>query len=298
MSAPDDTVAVLEIGGTHVTAALVDVERRRLRDGTINTESLDADGPADRLIAAFASAANRLAAGPGCPWGIAIPGPFDYERGVALFADVGKFDSLNGVDLRQALSTGITPAPGLITFVNDADAFLLGEWADGAATGHRRSAALTLGTGIGSAFLADGTLVTDGPDVPPGGRAHHLRIRGRPLEDVVSRRAIRRRYAEATGHDLDVREIAHLSRAGDRTASEIIEAAFCDLGSAMGPCLARFEATALVIGGSMATSWDLIGPPLRRGLLTGGLGAGVLISPAVRPTRAPLLGAAYAAGGG
>ena len=32
-------------------------------------------------------------------WGVAIPGPFDYQSGVGLFAGVGKFEALYGVDV-------------------------------------------------------------------------------------------------------------------------------------------------------------------------------------------------------
>jgi glucokinase len=195
---------------------------------------------------------------------------------------------LRGVDVGAALCRGITPSPESVSFLNDAEAFLLGEWLHGAATGYRRCAAVTLGTGVGSAFLADGEIVGSGPDVPPDGRAHRLYIDGRPLEDLVSRRAIRAAYRDAA-HDrsADVRDIADRARGGDPVARAVIDAAMGSLGTALAPWLARFGAEVVVIGGSMSASWDLFGPPF-----TAQLRQRVDIVVAQDPEHAPLLGAA------
>lgn len=119
---------------------------------------------------------------------MALPGPFDYESGLALFRDVGKFDALYGVNVRTELSRRMRPAPGALRFLNDADAFGIGEFVAGATAGHERAVCVTLGSGVGSAFLDHGEPVNDGPDVPPDGSAHLLSYEGRPLEETVSRR--------------------------------------------------------------------------------------------------------------
>ena len=63
--------------------------------------------------------------------GVAVPGPFDYANGVCLLTH--KLEPLHGVDLRRALADALRSAPASIAFVNDADAFLLGEAWVGAA---------------------------------------------------------------------------------------------------------------------------------------------------------------------
>lgn len=286
MAARADPIPVLEVGGTHVSAALVDPDGWAVRSAT--RLHLDADAPADRVLTRFLQAAAQVAARPGAAWGVAMPDPFDYERGMALFEGVGKFASLRGVDVGTALLQGIRPRPGEVRFLNDADAFLLGEWVRGAAAGATRCAGLTLGTGIGSAWLIGG-MITD-PGYPPGGRIHRLHLSGRPLEDVVSRRAIRRAFADAGGDPvLDVRAIAALARAGDRTARRVLDTAFVTLGRVVGSCLSGFRADVLVIGGSMAASWDLFERAFRAGAEGSGLPA---IRVATDSDRAPLVGAA------
>lgn len=260
-------VPVMEIGGTHVTTALVAmaesvplvVERHRA--------PLGADDDAAQIVDALVRAADKLHLPDAPAWGIAIPGPFDYEHGVGHFEHVGKFEHLNGFDLGSALREQLQPSPQQVHFLNDADAFGLGECAAGAGRHHDRAVCLTLGTGVGSAFIANGTPVNDGPTVPQDGSAHLLSVDGQPLEDTVSRRAIRRTYSQYTGEWLDVHEIAQRARLGDRVALGVLDNAMRALGEAIGPWVRSFDATVLVVGGSISKSWDILERPLRAGLM-------------------------------
>ncbi|MGV9885007.1 ROK family protein [Streptomyces sp. NPDC003006] len=261
---------VLEIGGTHVTAALADPDTAGVARSV--RRPLDARGTAEHILGAVVRCADDLEAPAGQVWGVAVPGPFDYDKGIARFEGVGKFDDLYGIDIRAVLLDGVWPRPAEAVFLNDAHAFLLGEWWAGAARGHRRCVGITLGTGVGSAFAVDGDVRREGPGVPPQGRVDLLKEGGRPLEDAVSRRAILARYGDGPGGPggpggpRDVREIAERARAGERRAHRVLDEAFTTLGAVLAPHLRDFDATALVVGGAMAASWDLIRPALRAGL--------------------------------
>jgi glucokinase len=280
-----EIVSVMDVGGTHVSAANVDLTTRAILPGQHVRVPLDGDVTADQFVAALTACAAQLPTRPRRRWSIALPGPFDYERGIALYESVGKFDALRGLDLRAALSE-----LGHVSFHNDAAAFGLGEWWVGAARGHRVVAGISLGTGVGSCFLRDGHIVRDEPGLPPDGRIDLLRFEGRPLEETVSRQAIRRAYARATAESPapDVREIAQRARNGERAASEAITRAMRALSTVLGPVLAAFDPTILVVGGSIAASWDLVADPLRAAL-----GGRIAVEPATHPAETPLLGAAY-----
>jgi glucokinase len=279
----DALIPVLEVGGTHVSAALVDPSDWHVAQTA--RHHLDADAAAGVLIECFARAGHVLGAPAGAVWGVAMPDPFDYERGIGQFEGVGKFTGLRGVDVGDALGARLH---GRIAFLNDADAFLLGEWAAGAARGTRRCAGITLGTGIGSAWLVEGAIVD--PGTPPGGRIHRMSVGGRPLEDVVSRRAIRRSYAQAGGDPAaDVKQIAEAARDGSTLARRVLDTAMTALGRVVGRCTAGFGAQVLVIGGSMSASWDLFEPAFRAGALGNGLPE---VRLAADSDRAPLVGAA------
>jgi glucokinase len=291
------SVAVLEIGGTHVTAALVQSGTWDVRPGTLHRRPLRASASAEQIISDLLAAADDLDAGAGTRWGVATPGPFDYRRGVALFRGVGKFDALYGYDVGATLLRCIKATPRDVTFVDDAEAFLVGEWLTGAAKGAGRCVGVTVGTGIGSGFLTDGHLVDDGPHVPPGGRVHRLVVDGVPLEDLVSRRAIVRRYRQAddgSGPDFDVKEIAAAARAGDARARDIFETAFRTLGAVVAPWLQAFGAELLVVGGSISRSWDLIAGPLADGLATGDAGQ-ITVRAGLHLDTSPVVGAAWVA---
>jgi glucokinase len=290
-------VSVMDVGGTHATAASVNVAPGDLTLGPSFREPLDGNAGAEEIVSALVRCAARLPPQTGHHWTIALPGPFDYEHGIGRYEGVGKFDALRGFDLRAALTAHMPGAPTL-NFCNDADAFVLGEWQAGAARGHRRVAGITLGTGVGSCFLRNGSIVRQGDGIPPGGRADLLRYAGKPIEETVSRRALRRAYAQATGQSRapDVHEIAERARQGESAAARVFAQTFHALGTVLGPLLAAFEPAVLVIGGSIAASWDLVAPPLRDGISDAGPGTGrTAIEPALFPAEAPLLGAAYLA---
>jgi glucokinase len=280
---------VLEIGGTHVTAALVAPPLLSTTwtvvPGSITRRSLHSGSSADDLLDALAAAANSLGHDHSRRWGIALPGPFDYSTGVGQYRDVGKFDQLRGINVGAELAERLNHSPKNMAFLNDADAFGIGAFAlsrgDAAKGMAERALCITLGTGIGSTFLEAGLPVKAGRRVPPGGHCYKLSFQGRPLEDTASRRAIRWAYAQATGaafghNELqqsvvgaetpDVHTIAQLSRNGDAVASRVLETAFAAVGAVTGPYLRKFGATELVVGGSMAGSWDIVEPALRRGL--------------------------------
>lgn len=260
---------VLEVGGTHVQASRVDTATWRLLPGSKHRMTLDSSGSADAIIATMASCAERLGPISSGSLAVAIPGPFEYATGIARFRDVGKFDALAGVDLGRALMARLTEPPTRIAFVNDAEAFGLGEWVAGSARGYDRVAAITLGSGVGSVFLEAGHTVSGGPSVPPGGHVYRLLIDGRPLEETISRRAIVAAYrdmAPASAAGLDAGDVAVRALHGDKAASQVFTAAFRLLGTALAPWLARFGAQVLVVGGGLTASWSLIDEPLHRGL--------------------------------
>jgi glucokinase len=299
-------IAALDVGGTHVTTALVRTDPLAVVSGSGARFPLDAAAGAPDLLTRLGAAASASKMAAADRWGIAIPGPFDYDQGIGRYTGVAKFESLFGVDVRAWIADAVGAPRSDVVFVNDADAFALGEWAAGAAAGADRCVGLTLGTGVGSGWILGGRAVRHGPGVPPDGEAHLLEIEGRPLEDIVSRRAIRQAYRlltrRSTDHidsngsepaDLDVHEIAALARVGNESASAVFAATFEALGRVLGPHLSVFGAQVLVVGGSIAGAWDLIAPPLRRGL--GSVADSMAVAVSDDSERAALLGAAHSA---
>ena len=83
---------------------------------------------------------------------LAMPAPFDYEKGICLIRDQKKFRSLYAVNLREELSGMLGIPLSNIRFINDAEAFLQGEAYFGKGKGFATLLGITLGSGLGSAF--------------------------------------------------------------------------------------------------------------------------------------------------
>ena len=172
-------VPVLEIGGSHVTAAMVSPSTG-LVEG-VHRAGLDSKASAESIVGELCDAAKQLPLANGLA--VALPGPFDFAAGVAWYK-LDKFASLYGHDLGQSLRERL----GLerVVFLNDAEAFTVGEWSAGELRGLDRCVGITIGTGIGSAFLDDGRAVRTGETVPPGGELYKTSYDGHPIEDWIS----------------------------------------------------------------------------------------------------------------
>ncbi len=274
---PEPT-AVMDVGGSHVTAALVDTDHVAARADA----DIDPHGTADEILGAIAGAGLQF--GAQGSWTLAFPGPFDYARGIGTFEGVGKFGALAGIDLRAELGARLDAD---VRFIDDADAYIMGEWRAGAARGHARVIGVTLGTGVGAAFLVDGRPQAVGPGVPAGGNLYPELYLGRPIEDTVSTRALLAAYGQ---HGVSVRDVFERARAGEASALSVVNSTMEHLGRFVAPFIADFGATVFVVGGSISRSWDLIEPALRRGLGD----TRVVIARSELLADAPLIGAAGA----
>lgn len=258
----------IDIGGTHATCAEVHTGSGAPVIGQPKRYDVDALASADVILNAW-SAAIRDATDPTTVNGIgvAMPGPFDYARGVSYIKDVCKFDALYGMDVGQALRERLNLRDDqVIVFENDVNAFTLGEWLGGAACGMQRVLGMTLGTGFGSGFLVDGDIITEGAELPPDTTLGFVPYRDGIAEDYISRRGMLKAY-RALGGDpaFDVAEIASAARDHDSNAVQVFTELGTMLAEVVQPFAESFRADIVVIGGSMTRSFDLFEDAFRAG---------------------------------
>lgn len=247
-------VGALEIGGSHVSVALVESASGVLR-GYARSALV-----ADVSLTAFLAAVGETVSGLGehadpAGWAIAIPGPFDYVSGVGGVHPAGKLAALAGVDVRAALA----PVLGTddIIFVNDATAFALGCFRDlHDQLEVHRIVALTFGSGLGSAFVEDGRVVLDAR-VPPGGEVYCLPATSDSAEVTIESRFGPAALAAARGFD-SFRTLSAYART-DPATTRMLRSAFTGLADALGPWLRRFRPDAVVCGGGACRAWDIFG---------------------------------------
>ncbi len=144
----------IDIGGSHITMAQVDPEKREIISSTYVREHVDSFGSRETIFSAWVSAIEKVIHNlvrNELLIGIAMPGPFDYENGISLMQQ-GKFIDIYKVNIKNELAQRLSVSPDQIHFVNDAGAFLEGEVFGGCVQEYHKIFGVTLGTGLGTAF--------------------------------------------------------------------------------------------------------------------------------------------------
>lgn len=250
MSACDIVRVVLDVGGSSIKSG-------RVRDWQVTgfrNDPYDAQGTAENILDAYATAIRTHLDAAEAAVGevvLAHPGPFDYLNGLCLVRGVAKLESLYGRDLRAELSPLLPSGCGL-RFLNDAEAAIGGEARLGAGRPYRRILGLTLGTGLGSAFLVDGRVVREAEGVPEGGEVHALPWHDETADDAFSVRGLRSRLRDTPGGDLPFEEIGRRMEGGDAALTAAFPAFGEDLGAFLAPVTAAFRADAVLVLGGLA----------------------------------------------
>lgn len=260
-----------DIGGSHITCALIDLEHQMILPETRVTCPVDNTASADVILDVWAEAVGETILGIAIDElagiGFAMPGPFDYVNGIALFERVEKYLGLYGVNVSEAIRKRLKlPARMSVRYMNDASAFAVGEAWMGVASDSKKSVAITLGTGFGSAFIDEGIPVVERDDTPKMGCVWHLPYKESIADEYFSTRWFVRQYAAISGETVSgVKEIADVARKDPKVAALFTEYG-TGIGAFLGPWLQKFDAEVLAIGGNMVGASDLFLPAFEKAL--------------------------------
>lgn len=275
----------VDIGGTHITAALVNLAEGTLIQGSIKRSAVNSKQDKEAILSAWCEVINNAFEGLTTSEkqiGIAMPGPFDYENGISLIKEQDKFNALYLVNLKEELAHRLGVATTAIRFVNDAAAFMQGEVFSGAAKGYHRILGLTLGTGLGSAFSIDGLA----NDAELWNSAFMEGI----AEDYLSTRWFVGRYQELTGKEIEgVKELA--AKADEEPAAQQVFTEFGhNLAQFLTPLLRKDKVEVVILGGNIAQAIALFLPSLTAALKANDLTVTIKLS--ALNEHASLIGAA------
>jgi len=151
-----------DIGGTHITTALVNLHTNTILSDSQVRKSGNSQASAAEIIttwiAAFKEAAARVNASIN-KISLAIPEPFDHTGGICEIKGQAKYEALYNLNVKALIAEKLPIAPEHILLVNDAEGFLHGEFFSGVAQGFNNVIGLTLGTGLGTATYHYGKAV-------------------------------------------------------------------------------------------------------------------------------------------
>ncbi len=246
-----DKKLLLDIGGTFIKCS----------DG--RTVEVNSNGTREEIAKAL-----REAVGGAENVAVAIPGPFDYARGIFLmkhkYAAIYGENFANLVSPDSYLSTSSPSRKPQFHYMHDVVAMLLGALSLPESAGFSRVALITIGTGLGFVVSIDGQ-----PQLRTSG-APSYSLFNRPYcngiaEDYVSKRGIMRMWSERMG----------LSWPSGQTVKNIAEtpdgkAVFACLGTMLGeiaaPLLNELKIECVLFGGQIAKSFGLMEQTLRQSL--------------------------------
>ncbi|EHQ25772.1 ROK family protein [Mucilaginibacter paludis] len=285
MNELQELVLGIDIGGSHITAGLVDMNTQQVLKQTYFRTLVNSFGTAEEILDSWTVIINKVFNTVNVSEkkiGIAVPGPFDYEAGISYIGGNKKYDSLYGLNIKKLLAQKLNIPEENILFMNDAASFLQGEIFAGVAVNQRNVIGLTFGTGLGTATCQDGVVADAG-------------LWNSPLfdgiaEDYISTRWFLKYYFEKT--DINVIDVKALD--GIAATSAVARAVFRKFGDNVSVFLKAFiereNPEMIVLGGNISKAYARFLPHLTNNLKKQG------INIPIRVTKlgelAPLLGAA------
>jgi glucokinase len=273
----------VDLGGTNIRASLITREGRILSQA--RRPSLQ-DQPSTATLQQIVSAceeaigAHAVQRSEVLGAGVGLPGIMDSDTGVCFWSP--NFRHWKDVPIGPTVQEGL----GVPAFIlNDAKCAALGELLYGAGRGARNMVMITLGTGIGGAFVVDGRLLI-GPNGSIGEVGHHtIDPAGRRCgcgnfgcwevmcaRDAIIERADRKLQAGRASllRDLAPRGgvtpelVSRAAAEGDGVALEVLGEIGYYVGLGVTNLINMLNPERFVIGGGIAQAGEPLFEPIRR----------------------------------
>lgn len=274
-------VVGIDLGGTYVRAGLFHTHGELIHTLQLPIEAqLGGTAGVQRIIYLVDQVLQR-SAGELAGIGVGSTGPLDPIRG--LIQNPYTLPGWENVPVLQPLQDHFA-VPAVLE--NDADVAALGEYWAGAGQGAQRLFAVTVGTGVGTAYIYQGQIFRGlGGNHPEGG--HHIIDPSGPLcycgargcwESLAAAPAIAQRarkaaqnqvdsllwqLAEGDPDRIDAKLVSTATRQGDPTASRVLDETARYIGLGILNIIALFLPEMIVLSGGVMKSADLFLPRIR-----------------------------------
>lgn len=305
-------VAAVDMGATHMNIAIADFSAKIIAEKSLPLDIRN--GPRicmpeisrslKELLAENGISQSQLMA-----VGIGVPGPVITDAGMVVSPPI--MPGWDGYPIRKTLEQELGCA---ISLNNDAELGALGEWAYGAGRGEKNLAFIKVGSGIGAGLIINQqiyggttgsageighiTIDENGPLCTCGNHGcleafaggHAIALQAKKLVESGKRTLL----SSIPMENLTAQEVAKAARRGDLPAQDIIMRAGTFIGIAIAGLVNLFNPGAVIIGGGVAQSGDLLTTSIRQAVGERSLrasGRGVHITTAMLGRRSSLMGA-------
>lgn len=275
-------IAALDIGGTKTIAAVLDDKGVILEQENFPSVVASYEEHLELCVQAMKGLMRQmeLKAEDFAGLGVSLPGIVDHEKGVLIYAPYANWENIGVAEFFSA-NLGILN----VQCENDVNACAIGEQRFGLGRKYTDFIWMTVSTGVGGAVVEDSKLVRGGHGF--AGELGHLKVEYKKpahcpcgqygcLEAHGSGTALiretRKRRLESPGFSLALEEMglkpdgagcAALAKAGNTDALEIMNQIGTYLGRGISYCINILDTQAIVIGGGVAASLELLLPSIR-----------------------------------
>ena len=264
-------VVGVDLGGTKIYTALVDLEGNVKNEVIIKTEAEKGEVVVlNKILDTIDTVLNNVDINEVLAIGVGSPGPLDVKNGLIVYTPNLPFKNFNIVK-------PIKEKYNLPTYLdNDANVATLGEFMFGAGRGTENMVFVTASTGIGGGAIINGKLFrgSTGNALEIG---HMTVLKGGPRcgcgndgcgESLGSGTAIMRTAQEAVKSnaitslknfsEVTAKEVFEEAKKGDRIANEILTNALSYLGITIANIANTFDPDMIVIGGGVVNGGDIV----------------------------------------
>lgn len=254
----------VDVGGSHVSSAVVDNENFKIIAKTYFNTVVDNKASKEILFSKWAEVINKTIqkceSHEDIEIAFSMPGPFQYETGRAMFEGNDKFEALYNVLIPEEFAAYINAKNVSFRFLNDATSFGIGSiLMNNLQNRSKKVISITLGTGFGAAFFDDLMPVTSGEDVPDNGCLWDKPFQDGIADEYFSTRWFIKKYEEYSGKKVTngVKEVA---KCKDEAAAKVFNEFAINFSGFLYPFINKFEANTLVLGGNIAKCHELFLP--------------------------------------
>lgn len=275
-------IAALDIGGTKTIAAVLDEKGTVLAQENFPSVVASYENHLELCVQSMKRLMRQmeLKAEDFIGLGVSLPGIVDNEKGVLIYAPYANWKNVQ-VGEYLVKNLGISK----VRCENDVNACAIGEQRFGIGTKYTDFVWMTVSTGVGGAVVEGSKLVRGGHGF--AGELGHLKVEYKApahcpcgqygcLEAHGSGTALTREtrkrsltspaFAKALaemGLQTDAAGCAELAKAGNTDALEIMDQIGTYLGRGISYCINILNTQAIVIGGGVAASLELLLPSIR-----------------------------------
>lgn len=254
----------VDIGGSHITSAAINLDKIEIISNTTYTNKINNKASKEDVLKSWSFVINQTIKSipevENIKIGFAMPGPFKYASGVAMFQNNDKYENLYNVSIPNELPKYLDCSNVELRFLNDATSFGVGVSQVGKAKSNKKVIAITLGTGFGSCFITKGVPQVTSNDVPKDGCLWDKPFKEGIADDYFSTRWFIKRYLEMSGKEVSgVKEIVQIN---DDFSKKVFSEFSLNIADFMTPVIKLYEPELIILGGNVSNASEYFMPEL------------------------------------